>query len=111
MVFLERVSLIDPLYALAYLMKGVLKMNTGDIEEAIKNFQKVIYLDPNSIISHHYLGNLYKNSGDIVKAKREYTNCLDKIEKMEKGKDLPSFTGISVQMLYETTKRALEGIS
>ncbi len=75
--YLENVIAIAPDYELAYLNLSLVRMNEGDLTEALVLVDKVIERNPNMRKAYYYRATLYKKMGKNDKALKEY----DKVEK------------------------------
>jgi tetratricopeptide (TPR) repeat protein len=60
-----------------YIQLAQVYAENEDYEQAIKNYQKAIKLEPNNANSHYNLGLVYKAVGAKGEAKKEFENALE----------------------------------
>ena len=72
----ERARELDELLPELYLLQALLDEKNRRLTEAVKNYQRVLWLDPEYIISYFNLGNLYLSMDRKDDARREFRNAL-----------------------------------
>ncbi len=68
----EQALEIDALFALPYLLLGIIHYRSGEIEMAIENLRRALYNDKNLVLAHFYLAEAFKTSGETKRALREF---------------------------------------
>ena len=66
-----------PDYPAGYLNLGVILLNSRQIQPAIKNFRKVLELDPKNLLAHYNLGACYLNLNKPEQAEKYLRRGLD----------------------------------
>jgi|EPASupsiteSAE347_1022098.scaffolds.fasta_scaffold04738_2 tetratricopeptide (TPR) repeat protein len=95
----------DEVYSLSsqarvYRIEGVKYQDLGDLDSALKMYQKAVQLDPAYPVAYNDLGIIYEAKGDISRAEESYLQAL-KIDPFL----LDAYTNLA--LLYEN-KRELE---
>lgn len=73
----KRISL-DPTHAGPYDTQGLVYLDLGRLEEALKHFQKAIEVDPDYAVSYLHVGETLKQMGKIDEAIEYYQKALEK---------------------------------
>ncbi len=63
--YIEASLALFPDYPAGYLNRGVIHLNNRRLNPAIRDFEKVIELDPENLLAHFNLGACYINLGDM----------------------------------------------
>jgi protein O-mannosyl-transferase len=72
----ENLSSMDPNFALARLNLGELYGKTGNIENAITEWEAALKIDPSLLPAHFNLGTGYMMAGKLTLAESAFKNCL-----------------------------------
>jgi|SRR5690554_143227 len=83
---MNRAQELEPQRAYRYASRAYIKDAMGDLEGAIRDYEKAIELDPEDAIAHNNLGLLIEKSGHHQKAKA-FFDFADAIAKKEQGDD------------------------
>ncbi len=70
----------DALCADGYLLQGLIAKMEGDSQTAMRNFEKVRYLQPSDWYAHFVLGELYETLDRAAQAKRAYENAIQRLK-------------------------------
>jgi chemotaxis protein methyltransferase CheR len=79
----ERAKELDELLPEIYFLQALLDEKDSRFKEAVKNYQRVLWLDPDYIIAYFNLGNLYlamKRESDAI---REFNNTLNLLKEKD----------------------------
>jgi chemotaxis protein methyltransferase CheR len=77
----QRARELDELLPELYLLQALLDQKNNRLKEAVKNYQRVLWLDPDYIIAYFNLGNIYLSMGRHADAQREFRNALELLDK------------------------------
>ncbi len=97
----NRVRELDALMPEVYLLQALLDEKNADLKEAVKNYHRVLWLDPEYIIAYFNLGNLYLCMNREEDARRQFKNALGLLEKKDKHFSLCFSGGLSPQALKQ----------
>jgi chemotaxis protein methyltransferase CheR len=97
----------DSLTAEAYYLLALVSQQEGNMEGAIANLKKVIYLGQEGPLPHFNLALLYKQQGDSVQARRSLNNAIKMLEKWPADRPMPYGDGTDVSWLLATARRLL----
>jgi chemotaxis protein methyltransferase CheR len=103
----ERAISQDSLAAEAYYLLALISQQEGEIEAAITNLKKVVYLGQEGPVAHFNLALLYKRQGDGSQARRSLANAIKMLEKWPSDRPLPYGEGTDSQRLLATACRLL----
>lgn len=92
----------DPLCQDAYFLRGVIFSDRGEIQQAINEFKKALYIKRDHILARVYLGDLYRRQGRDTEAIREYRNALNLLLKASQEDLGPYAGGFTPKMLIHT---------
>jgi tetratricopeptide (TPR) repeat protein len=65
----------------ALLLLGILRFETGQIEEAMTLLENALIMNPDPERTHYYLGRIHESRGDVGGAVEHYRRALDRIMK------------------------------
>jgi len=85
---------------------GTVYRSEGRVDDAIKEYEGALKIDPNHALAHYNLGNLYHAQGKLKEAIREYQQAL-KIEKIDRNR---AFVHYDLGVAYHTQGRLKEAI-
>jgi len=74
---LRKVSAKHPDLSGPYVNLGLIKFNSGKIDEAEQFFSKALSVNPRSAISYNHLGIILRGKGEFKEAKKNYEMALD----------------------------------
>src|SRR5688572_17450241 len=60
-----------------HLNQGVINYHTGNLQQAIQDFDRAIELDPNLAVAYGYRGTAYYLLEDLEQAKQNYTKAIE----------------------------------
>jgi tetratricopeptide (TPR) repeat protein len=97
----------DSRAAEAYYLLALVSQQEGDIEGAIANLIKVVYLGQEGPVVHLNLALLYRQQGNRVQARRSLTNVVKIAEKWPADRPMPYGEGSDPHWLLATARRLL----
>jgi chemotaxis protein methyltransferase CheR len=100
----------DPLCLEAYATLAAIHECTGNLDEAINNLKKVIYIDPKQTLSHFNLGMLYRKKGAFTQARRAFQNMQSHLQQYPPQSIVPHSGGSSAQRLQAVVARAIHNL-
>jgi tetratricopeptide (TPR) repeat protein len=69
---LDKSIRLDPSLSVAYLQLGIIAAESGDLQKAIRSYQRAVETDPNSTEAHYRLAQTYLRAGDKEKSQGEF---------------------------------------
>ncbi len=72
----EAALAIEPLHAETHLFYGVERLGAGDAEAAAQALSRALFLDPDLVIGHYFLGRCREAQRDVQRARLSYTNAI-----------------------------------
>jgi chemotaxis protein methyltransferase CheR len=97
----------DSLAAEAYYLLALVSQHEGDVDAAIANLKKVVYLGEEGPVIHFNLALLYRQQGDLMLARRSLGNAIKLLEKWPPERPMPYSDGLEAQRLLVTVRRLL----
>ncbi|OFX25837.1 MAG: chemotaxis protein CheR [Anaeromyxobacter sp. RBG_16_69_14] len=67
---------IEPLHAETHLFYGVERLGAGDAEAAAQALSRALFLDPDLVIGHYFLGRCREAQRDVQRARLSYANAI-----------------------------------
>ncbi len=98
----------DHLNARAYYLLGTINLELGELEEAERNLQKTLFLEPDFIMAHFHLANLYSLSHRRNESKVHFNNVLKLINTWDAQQTVPQSEGLTVFQLRQMVEEILE---
>jgi chemotaxis protein methyltransferase CheR len=98
---------INPLLASARYILGIIYLRQDDVERAIAEFKRTIYIDPDFVLAHFNLANLHRAQGAYDDACREYENSLRALYLSPSGEWTAFLGGFKPDLLAKTCERSL----
>jgi chemotaxis protein methyltransferase CheR len=77
---------LEPLSAEAHLFYGVHLLMQGDVDGGSLELSRALFLDPDLILAHYYLGRCREAQRDPNRARLAYRNALDAFKRRPAGK-------------------------
>jgi chemotaxis protein methyltransferase CheR len=77
---------IEPLSAEAHLFYGIHLIASGDADGAALELSRALFLDPDLILAHYYLGRCREAQKDLARARLAYRNALEAYRRRPAGK-------------------------
>lgn len=87
-----------------YFLQASVLQEKGQIKEAIKSFNKLLYIDPGFIPAHIALGNLFRSQGRTEISNRHFHNALSVLSGLPDDEQVPGSEGLTAGQLAETVK-------
>ncbi|MBF0492526.1 MAG: tetratricopeptide repeat protein [Deltaproteobacteria bacterium] len=100
----------DNLCLMAYYWLGLIAEKQGFYEEAIRHYQRGLYIDSNVIVLHFRLSQVFASTGRKQEAQRAGTTCLDLLKPLKPQDEAPSADGMNVETLRQAIHRHLKSI-
>jgi chemotaxis protein methyltransferase CheR len=79
----------DPLLVEAYYIRGLIHEENGEIEQAIQDYKKTLYLQSDFVLAHYHLSTIYLQINDEQQAERHRIHAL-RILSRRQGDDILS---------------------
>lgn len=98
----------DDLCPDAYLLRGVILDAEEQLERAVVEFQKVLWLDSGFVVAHYLLSKVNLRLGRNDQARRSLRNALVQLEKSDEENTVPWSGGISRTVFMEICRRDME---
>ncbi|PLX80994.1 MAG: histidine kinase [Desulfuromonas sp.] len=98
----------DDLCPDAYLLRGVILDAEEQLERAVVEFQKVLWLDSGFVVAHYLLSKVHLRLGKDDQARRSLRNALIQLEKSDEENTIPWSGGISRSVFMEICRRDME---
>jgi chemotaxis protein methyltransferase CheR len=86
---------------------GVIHQQQGDIDSALTEFKRTIYIDPDFVLAHFAVANLQRQQGKLDEACRSYENALRALQAKPEGSWTVFLGGFRSDLLAKTCERSL----
>ncbi len=96
-----------PLTAAARYILGVIHQQRGDVEAALSEFKRTIYIDRDFVLAHFAIANIQRQRGNSADACREYENTLRALHAKPEGSWTAFLGGFRPDLLAKTCERSL----
>jgi chemotaxis protein methyltransferase CheR len=90
-----------------YLLFSTILMEMKDFEKAGSNLKKLLYLDPDHVMAHLFLGNLMCRLGKESIGKKHLQNVIELLEPMHEKDIIPGSDGMTAARIKEMAYRIL----
>jgi len=77
---------LEPLSAEAHLFYGIHLLAAGEHEPAALELSRALFLDPDMVLAHYYLGRCREGQRDLPRARLAYRNALEAYRRRPDGK-------------------------
>ncbi len=75
----------DPINAAAYYLLGVIQAEQNQLEPAVKQIQKALFLNPDMVLAHFVLGNLFFQLNKTDKARLHFRNATKLLQQFNEN--------------------------
>lgn len=82
-------------------LKALILIEIGSMDEAIGEFKRAIYLNPNFILPYFSLGNIAYSQGDHTEIKRNFSAVLSLLKNHRPEEIIPGSEGLTVKRISE----------
>lgn len=89
---------------------GVLLEKRGRLEEAVAGYKKAIYIRPDYALSYFNLGNIYRYQNKPVKARREYQNAINVLQRQPAETRIELAGDLTSDLLILACSQGLESL-
>ncbi|MDZ4169870.1 MAG: CheR family methyltransferase [Coriobacteriia bacterium] len=96
-----------PLTAGARYIKGIIYQQRGQVDLAIAEFKRTIYIDSDFVLAHFAIANLQRQQGNLADACREYENTLKSLYAKPEGSWTAFLGGFRSDLLARSCERSL----
>ncbi len=110
MLKLNEILIDNNLSEEAYYLLGILKNRTQEYEEAVKMFQKALYVNPKNILAVFYLGEVYRETNQNALAKKTYQNVLKILKELPSDQALSLFEEFTPDLLGQACAKRLDAL-
>jgi chemotaxis protein methyltransferase CheR len=97
----ERWVKANKLDASSHYVRAVILQELGNIEQAQRSLQTVIYLEPRLVLAHFALGNVARAGGKLAEANKHFVNASRLLRDYQAGDVLPESDGLTADRLTE----------
>ena len=97
----DKVILANKLDPELYFLKASILQEMNNDNEAVRSLKQAIYLNPDYIMGHFFLGNIFMLQGKSANAKRHFNNVLSLLNNRPENDILPDAEGLSVKYIRE----------
>ncbi len=97
----------DDLCPEAYFLRGMLAEARVDLEGAIEEYRRALWLEMGFVMPRYNLSRIYARLGRPSEARRELRNTLSLLEKTEPGILIPCSGGVSREVFLDICKKDL----
>ncbi len=105
----------DRLNPRCYYLYATIQEELGEIDEAIRSFQRTLYLHPEFVLAHFALGYLARRQGKSRVASKHFENTLRLLQRYQPDEMLPESDGWTagrlIEMVRLTSVSALKPVS
>jgi chemotaxis protein methyltransferase CheR len=77
---------LEPLSAEAHLFFGIHLLGASLVDEAAQELSRALFLDPDLVLAHYYLGRCREAQKDVQRARLAYRNALEAFRRRPEGK-------------------------
>jgi len=106
--WLKRVLELDPLYLDAQYLLALLWLEGEKTFDALRAFQRTIYLDPNFPMAHFYLARLYRETGQQEKATKCLLAVKNLIATLPPDHEIPGGEGMTAHQLLGLAEQEIK---
>jgi chemotaxis protein methyltransferase CheR len=96
-----------PLTAGARYIMGIIHQQRGNLDAALSEFKRTVYIDRDFVLAHFAIANIYRARGQNSEACREYENTLRAIYVKPEGQWTAFLGGFKPDLLAKTCERSL----
>lgn len=96
-----------PLSAELHVLHGLLLLDAGQAEKAVRALRQALYLDPSLTVAHFALGHLYRRCGNLPEAARCYRNALALVADLPPESPVPLADGETARALSAAARAQL----
>ena len=96
-----------PLTAGARYILGIINQQRGDIDAALIEFKRTVYIDRDFVLAHFAMANIHRARGESPAACREYENTLRALYDKPDGQWTAFLGGFRSDLLARTCERSL----
>lgn len=105
---LKHIALIDNLCEQCYYLMGVLLERTGQLDEAIREYRRAIYVNQNLSIAYFNLGNIYAFQKNKKQALKEYNNAIKILQSQPPDAPVPFSDSLYNNLLLTACRKRME---
>jgi chemotaxis protein methyltransferase CheR len=85
----EAAIALEPLSAEAHLFYGIHLFGAGEADAAARELSRALFLDPDLVVGHYYLGRCREAQRDAARARLAYRNAMDAFRREPRGRGHP----------------------
>jgi len=89
----------DPLLVEAYYIRGLIHEENGELEQAIKDYKKTLYLEAEFVLAHYHLSMVYLQIKDEQQAERHRIHAIRILSRRSGDDILPGADDLTVEQL------------
>ncbi|KPA19632.1 chemotaxis protein methyltransferase CheR [Candidatus Magnetomorum sp. HK-1] len=94
----------DPLIEEAYYIKGLINEEDGQLAEAIADYKKTLYLDPDFVLAHYHLSTVYQQIQDDTQADRHKNQAIRILSQRQPDDTVPGADELTAGQLLTLLK-------
>ena len=103
----EQAIFNDKLNPKLYYLLAVILQEHNQVNESIIALKRVIYLDPDFVLSYYTLGNIYYRIGNSISANKCFTNVLSIINRVDAETIIPESEGLTAGRLKDIVSQTI----
>jgi chemotaxis protein methyltransferase CheR len=96
-----------PLSGNIHLLHGITSKTQGKMDEALRAFRRVLYLDTNNLLARFYLASLWQAQGTYERATTQYQMLLKQTQNLEQNAIVAGTEDLTVGLLRTACENAL----
>ena len=95
---------IDPLFALPYLLLGIIHYRDSEHEMAVENLRRALYSDKTLVLARFYLARAFKAIGQTKRALAEFKAAISELEAKPPNEIVYQADGFTCQTLLKVVR-------
>ena len=92
----------------AHFFMALVSENLSEIDRAVEEYQKTIYVDDSCVLAHFNLARLYRLAGNQQSAVREYRNTVRKLQQFSEDEEIKFSGGFPARLIDEICRQKLK---
>jgi chemotaxis protein methyltransferase CheR len=89
----------DPLLVKAYYISGLIHEEKGELELAIQDYKKTLYLQSDFVLAHYHLSTIYLQINEEQQAERHRIHAIRILSRRQRDEILSGADGLTVEQL------------
>jgi len=89
----------EPLLVEAYYIKGLIHEEDGELDAAINDYKKILYLNSDFVLAHYHLSTVYQQIQDDKMAERHRIQAIRMLSRLPEDETIPGSDDLTTQQL------------